>query len=561
MTFLPIVDRELRVRSRDKNTWRIRALAGAAASLVGAPLLLLSQSGTVGGLSGQQFFYFLTAFTMLFCLFEGARQTSDSISGERREGTLGLLFLTDLRGYDIVLGKLAVTSINSFFGLLAVFPSLSLGLLAGGITVGEFWRLSLALVTALLLSLAVGIWVSTRNTDERRAMLITAVLLGAVLGGLPLLDTLFGFGTGPGARAQPIFSLASPVSACFMAADWAYRAAPHHFWLSQMAILFCVVGLLLDAAISLSPVTASEQKVRAHTRPRRLAPGPSNIDRDPIAWLASANTTIPRGISALLLAGALVAIFRLYEVFSNPPAVGAVTFRTEIWMISIVISLLIWFMVAYLASDFFLQVRRTGLLELLLCAPQSSAALLRGHRRAMWTMLRGPAAIWLGTSLLGQLAGWLQLSSSGRSDLLLEMVISHIVGLVASGLTLVALTYAGAWFAVTSRKTAHALGKLITFVLLLPFIVANVLCPIVILNTTSWFLGVRIGTPLVTLMSAVFFIRWADNRLKSSFREAAVRQITGEPRPQLLEPVGEYFSLLRDPVTTGPKSAVPPRLR
>jgi len=33
--------------------------------------------------------------------------TADTLSGESREGTLGLLFLTDLRSWDVTLGKLA----------------------------------------------------------------------------------------------------------------------------------------------------------------------------------------------------------------------------------------------------------------------------------------------------------------------------------------------------------------------------------------------------------------------------------------------------------------------
>ena len=35
---------------------------------------------------------------------------------------LGLLFLTDLRGHDIVLGKLAATSLRAVFGLVAIVP-------------------------------------------------------------------------------------------------------------------------------------------------------------------------------------------------------------------------------------------------------------------------------------------------------------------------------------------------------------------------------------------------------------------------------------------------------
>src|SRR6185503_20007720 len=109
---------------------------------------------------------------------------------ERREGTLGLLFLTDLKSYDVVTGKLAASSINSFFGLLAVFPVLSLAMLAGGITVGEFWRMALALSSTLALSLTAGLAVSARNVAERRAIVGTTLLLAGISGGLPLLDTL-----------------------------------------------------------------------------------------------------------------------------------------------------------------------------------------------------------------------------------------------------------------------------------------------------------------------------------------------------------------------------------
>ena len=44
---------------------------------------------------------------------------------------MGLIFLTDLKGYDVVLGKLAATSLNGFYGLLAVFPLLAFPLLTG----------------------------------------------------------------------------------------------------------------------------------------------------------------------------------------------------------------------------------------------------------------------------------------------------------------------------------------------------------------------------------------------------------------------------------------------
>ena len=58
---------------------------------------------------GMSLFYTLSSFTFFYCAMSGIWVTSDCISEEKGEGTLGLLFLTDLKGYDVVFGKLAAT--------------------------------------------------------------------------------------------------------------------------------------------------------------------------------------------------------------------------------------------------------------------------------------------------------------------------------------------------------------------------------------------------------------------------------------------------------------------
>src|SRR5437762_6345486 len=64
---------------------------------------------------GRYLFRALFGFAFVYCLFIGARLTADCLSEEKRDGTLGLLFLTDLKGYDVVFGKLAATSVNSIY--------------------------------------------------------------------------------------------------------------------------------------------------------------------------------------------------------------------------------------------------------------------------------------------------------------------------------------------------------------------------------------------------------------------------------------------------------------
>ena len=47
----------------------------------------------------------------------GLLGTADCVSSEKRDGTLGLLFLTDLKGYDVICGKLAANSVSVLYGL------------------------------------------------------------------------------------------------------------------------------------------------------------------------------------------------------------------------------------------------------------------------------------------------------------------------------------------------------------------------------------------------------------------------------------------------------------
>ena len=79
---------------------------------------------------------------------------------------LGLLFLTDLKGCDVVLGKLITVGLSALYGLVAVLLVTALPLFLGGVTVREYWRVALALVTALFFALAIGILVSLFSRSQ-----------------------------------------------------------------------------------------------------------------------------------------------------------------------------------------------------------------------------------------------------------------------------------------------------------------------------------------------------------------------------------------------------------
>ena len=186
MTFLPIVERELCVAARRPQTYWMRFFS-AAMALALCIWVWLATSGFAA--RGQVVFQCIAGVAFSYSLLAGIITTSESLSEEKLEGTLGLLFLADLKSYDVVLGKMAATSLNTLYRLFSVFPILAVPLLLGSLTLGEFWRMSLVLTNTLFFSLSAGMVASAMSVRERRAAPGTVLLILFVTAGPPLLGS------------------------------------------------------------------------------------------------------------------------------------------------------------------------------------------------------------------------------------------------------------------------------------------------------------------------------------------------------------------------------------
>src|SRR6266567_575093 len=132
MTVLPVVARELRTAARKRSNFWLRVAAALAGMILGSGFMAFSTVRGVGAATlGGVLFGVLTWLALAAALSAGLFFTSDCLSEEKREGTLGFLFLTDLRGYDVAGGKLLASSLRGFFALLAVLPVLAVTLLLG----------------------------------------------------------------------------------------------------------------------------------------------------------------------------------------------------------------------------------------------------------------------------------------------------------------------------------------------------------------------------------------------------------------------------------------------
>ncbi|MDB6065352.1 MAG: hypothetical protein JWR26_1560, partial [Pedosphaera sp.] len=292
MSFLPIVERELRVAARQRLTFWTRASAAALALLVFGGLQILS--GTAGGgylKAGQIQFSFLKWLSFLFAAVMGIFLTADSLSYEKREGTLGLLFLTDLRGYDVVLGKLISHSLRAFYGLLAALPVLGLTLMVGGVTGPEFCRVMLVICNTLFLSLAIGLFVSSISRDVMKAMNGTVLILLVFMIGLPWVDAMVA------ARgSKPFLAVLSYASPGYLfATTGAYSLGNYWLCLGIQQLLgwgFLVLACLFaprfwqqKSAPAKSARTAYFQPILYGSRRSRLKLRRKLLARNPMLWL------------------------------------------------------------------------------------------------------------------------------------------------------------------------------------------------------------------------------------------------------------------------------------
>lgn len=177
----PLLLRELRAEVRQPaNAW-LRA-GGAAVVLAVLALLVFGGHGLALRSGGRVFHQLnLTLFAAIWLI--GPLLTADCISRERREGTLGLLFLTPLKPRDIVLAKSLVHALRALSLWLAAVPVLAVPLLAGGVTWMDLARAVLLDFGALALALTTGLLASCCCREWSRANLLAlglSVLSGSL---------------------------------------------------------------------------------------------------------------------------------------------------------------------------------------------------------------------------------------------------------------------------------------------------------------------------------------------------------------------------------------------
>lgn len=374
-----VLQRELLRTSRRPSSYSART---AAAILTAFALL-----GNMSGLRGGRTVYFAAVvLAYIACIFEGSRRASGTISDEKQEGTLGLLLLTPLSGAQLVYGKYAAVLASAFQTGLAAVPIMSVGLLLGGVSIGEFLRTLFALAHTLSLTAAIAIIYSARGKDSVRAMTRTWAVLffGSIICSI---------------TNRILFQYAwyiNPITPLSAITDGGNRLRPHAFWISILVSQLWVWAALTNCGRQLLKRWQNEEEASFKAVadisyqdaaelgpdlvPARVKDSPRWFTENPMQWFTLRDMHMHSGRWGVLV----MAVACVLIGFVSSIAAQIILFFGL---------LLLGISISVAAPRSMAVLRESGALELLVTTPLGEKGIINGHVAGLRKVFRWP--FWL----------------------------------------------------------------------------------------------------------------------------------------------------------------------
>ncbi len=480
MGWLPIVERELRARARQPRTYWIRLAAAGGGSIICFWMLatLLEGGGRIinPSIIGPTLFMTLGWLLFVLCALVGIAEAADCLSREMREGTLGLLFLTDLRGLDVVLGKLAATSIITLLALIGTFPVLVVPILLGGVSGGEVVRAAIALMDTLFVSLALSIAASSVSREQGRAggLALLGVSLFTAL--VPVLAELVEIYSYP---AAVVLNLLSPGHLFYSAFQAGYVAI--EFWSGALCTFMLGAGAIWFASIKLPHAwqdrPAGTAKLRWQDRWRQWTCGNGAIraehrrhllEINPVYWIAFRERFKPYLVWLLMVGSVLVFGGLTVALDLLNTRLSLMEFLV-IWLAgthSLHFVLKMW--VAAEAGRRFARDREEGAIELLAATSLKTPEILHGLELALRRQFTRPIVLLLSLEavfMLAMMSSWAGEDGEVLPFLTFALCASTIIFL----LDVFAAARTAIWFGLVTCSTNKASFAVLWRIIVLPW--------------------------------------------------------------------------------------------
>jgi hypothetical protein len=473
MNLAPVFLREL--RSID-HLRRLRRERATVAGVAGVALVALLFADRFDGITMRRAMRTLPlagiAPSLLFVV--GLSRASTLFSTERREGTLPLLLLTHLSGFDIVFGKLLQALVTEASAFLAIVPILVLPMLASGLDSAELGFALLASVNVLFYALVVGIFASVWADGQKATAVCLVLFLPVMLYSSPVVFLLPLGGIRTGLSALQWISPLEPLAHVQMVAGGWGRGS---FWWSLLVSHAVAWGWLGLAGLALPRACRWHQgrdlshqrrrwrKDRTKSQDHSLARRARLLNSNPYFWLCYRRRWPTLKIWLILILGGLAWGTLAVLVWSRPgvnvtylmaAAAGAT------WAVALLAGL------PAEASYQIVEDRHSGALELLLCTPMDERRIVQGQWMNLRRRYLGPFLFVICLAAILVTVGYLTAGFGGMldPDELRVWLFAWISGMVLLPIALASLCYVAmrrALFAVNAGEASalaflHVIG-------------------------------------------------------------------------------------------------------
>lgn len=428
----PVLQRELREGARRPALRRLRFWSVVAGTgLLWAAVAGLNKPGSE---MGAWLFAILHMLLLVLIIVIVPGLTADCLARERREGTLGLLFLTPLSPGGVVSGKLLAQVLRAFTLWLAVLPLLIIPFLTGGVTLLDVITALSQEFCAVLLCLAAGLLASA-FVKERNSAFLLALFIGAVfffcycqIFVLAVVMGWKGFGAWKDYSPNPVVESVLIFCGCFDTrgvAGWSglniisNRIVKLWTWVGLIGpgvvlLFFWVVARIAAWQINRSWRDKIPSVLRAILLRKyctRLFPRwfqlrkQRTLDWNPVAWLQQYSW------KARLSKWGLCLVFIVLAGVAKPDEDSFVVFML----------LLMAALYTFVGVSGFLEEKRNGALELLLVTPLSINKLIFGRVWGLWKLFLPAGIVFSGAWVAWRTS---ELPNQSFDDLEIECVVA-----------------------------------------------------------------------------------------------------------------------------------------
>jgi hypothetical protein len=384
--------------------------------------------------------------------------------------------------------------------------------LFAGATRGEAARKVLALFDTMILSLAAGLWASAGGRGWWSCVRSAAGMLLLVILGPLLLESLLQVWW-PG-----------PLSALEASSDRTYRISAVRYWGSIGGVLAITWLLMIGAGRRLRRALCEDDEPASPSVASAPAPEPMAAGEAPLEWMARRQNNLkPMVWSGVLLGAAFYG-----GLFFSPDFMWRILASTSSWGMTLAITVAEGSLFGWAASRFFIEVRQTGELELLLTTPEGARTLVASQWKWLKNMFSLPLVVFVAPwVLLGFIAdmrwGVLRESSPLPATFDLYSIPAQMLSCVNTMAGLVALLWTGMWLGWTERSQARAIARVVILAKGVPYLMGllGLLVSQKLVSTimsvsgqSRWLLMLVWAMPqFVILLFYIGLIRWARRRL------------------------------------------------